>query len=83
MYSNITGIREENNDGKSSSLDLKRLKDWASSSLPCGSYLRELILSEANTLSRESFLAKLPVWLKLFDLEFKEDELKWEKKIRL
>ena len=45
------------------------LKKWAREELPEGSALREILLSEKNTLEGKEFLAKAEVWLKLVKME--------------
>lgn len=50
-------------------VDISRLKDFVDGRLPVGSPLREVILCEDCELDLNTFLARLPVWLKLSRLE--------------
>jgi len=43
------------------------LKMYAAENLSIGSPLREILLSEKDNLSVKEFLAKMSVWLRLFD----------------
>ena len=51
------------------SLDIRRLKHWVIKQLKPDSKLREVILLEEDYLLPEEYLAKLGVWLKLYDIE--------------
>ena len=46
---------------------ISRLKTFAGESLPAGSPLREVLLSEKDNLSVGEFLAKIGVWLRLLN----------------
>lgn len=50
-------------------LDIRRLKRWVLKHLEPGSKLREVILLEEDYLIPEEYLAKLDVWLKLYNIE--------------
>ena len=56
----------------SGQVDLRGLKAWAAKSLPRGSKLREVIMLDEDRLTPEAFLAKLQVWLSLYDVEAKK-----------
>lgn len=47
------------------SLKLKSLKDFAKTTLPQGSAVRELIMSEPDDLSDDEFHVKAGMWMKL------------------
>lgn len=57
-------------------VDISKLKAWAAKNLPISSNVRNLILSEKNELSSEEFLAKMEDWLKLFDVESLQSNLR-------
>jgi len=46
-------------------LNMTRLKNFAQKKLPRGSFLRDVLLTEKNTLTPKEFLAKMDIWLKL------------------
>ena len=46
---------------------ISRLKTFAAESLPAGSPLREILLSDKDHLSVGEFLAKIGVWLRLLN----------------
>ena len=46
---------------------ISRLKTFAAESLPAGSPLREILLSDKDHLSVSEFLAKIGVWLRLLN----------------
>jgi hypothetical protein len=48
---------------------MRRLKQFALESLPAESPLRSVLLSEADQLSIQDYLAKMDLWLKLLSLE--------------
>ena len=50
-------------------LNIKILKQWATDTLPYSYYLREVLMMEPDTLSIEEYLVKIPLWLKLYDLD--------------
>ena len=50
-------------------LDVRSLKKWAKKKLPSDSKLRELILLDEDRMLPEAFLAKMDVWLALYDIE--------------
>ena len=50
-------------------VDLRSLKAWAAKNLPRSSKLREVILLDEDRLAPEAFLAKMDVWLALYDVE--------------
>jgi len=45
------------------------LKEFAFNHLPKDSTLRDIILSEEDEISVSTFLARLPIWLKLLKIE--------------
>ena len=53
----------------SKSLDTRGLKAWARKNLPGDSKLREVILLDEDHMLPEAFLAKMDVWLTLYDIE--------------
>ena len=53
----------------SKSLDTRGLKAWARKNLPGDSKLREVILLDEDQMLPEAFLAKMDVWLTLYDIE--------------
>ena len=50
-------------------VDIRRLKTWARKNLREGSRLRELIMLDEDRMLPEAFLAKMDIWLALYDLE--------------
>jgi len=52
-------------------VNLKRLKQFAYDTLPKTSPLRDILLSESEHISKNDFLAKMNVWLKLLNVERK------------
>jgi hypothetical protein len=54
---------EPSKEGKP--IDITLLKKFVESHLPPGTPLREVILADDEKISREAFLAKLIVWLRL------------------
>jgi len=50
-------------------VNTSRLKSFAISKLPFGSPLREVLVSEDRELDVDTFLARLPLYLKLNRLE--------------
>lgn len=52
-------------------LDFRALNTFALEKLPKTSVLRDVILIEPDSLSAADFLAKVPIWLRLADLEGK------------
>jgi len=51
------------------SLELARLKNFASRELRNKSVLRSLLLYEKDRLAPDEFLAKMEIWLRLLDFE--------------
>jgi predicted XRE-type DNA-binding protein len=51
-------------------IKISDLKQFALANLPATSSLRDLILAEKEELSVQEFLAKLDLWLRLFNKEF-------------
>jgi len=50
-------------------VDIRMLKRWVRVHLKPGSKLRDIISLEDDYLLPEEYLAKLDVWLKLYDVE--------------
>ena len=50
-------------------VDIRRLKNWARKNLREDSSLRELIMLDEDRMLPEAFLAKVSVWLTLYDIE--------------
>jgi len=50
-------------------VDIRRLKTWARRNLRGDSRLRELIMMDEDRMLPEAFLAKMDVWLSLYDIE--------------
>ncbi len=46
-------------------VDISTLKQFVSKNYPSGSPLQVVLVEEADILSTEAFLAKMPIWLKL------------------
>ena len=46
-----------------------QVKQWARETLSSGSALFQVLLHENDSISTEEFLIKIPIWLKLCDLE--------------
>ena len=61
-------------------LDIRRLKAWAQKTLPGDSKLREVLLLDEDRMLPEAFLAKMDVWLALYDLEHGQDEKETRKR---
>lgn len=51
------------------SVSIRALKAWARKELPGRSVLQEVILAEANELSAEVFISRIPLYLRLPSLE--------------
>jgi hypothetical protein len=49
-------------------IDIKRLKEFAFSQIPSDWPLREILMSESDELDAPTFLARLPVYLKLLKM---------------
>jgi hypothetical protein len=52
----------------SRTVDISKLKAFVENNFPLGSPLQVVFVDEADLLSVEVFLAKLPIWLKLIKL---------------
>jgi hypothetical protein len=50
-------------------VDIRRLKKWARKNLREDSRLRELVMLDEDRMLPEAFLAKMDVWLSLYDIE--------------
>ncbi|MEM3882627.1 MAG: hypothetical protein QXO23_04495 [Candidatus Methanomethyliaceae archaeon] len=50
-------------------MNIRHLKEFAASSLPQGSALRDIILADRDELGAEEFLAKVEVWARLLRRE--------------
>ena len=50
-------------------VDIRRLKVWVQKNLRGDSKLREVILLDDDYMLPEAFLAKMDVWISLFDIE--------------
>ncbi|TFH14170.1 hypothetical protein E4H04_10685 [Candidatus Bathyarchaeota archaeon] len=54
---------------KNGIISITQLKQWARETLPHGSVLSQVLLHQNDSVSTEEFLIKIPIWLKLCDLE--------------
>lgn len=64
-----------------SPLDIRRLKIWAQKNLPRDSKLKEIIMLDEDRMLPEAFLAKVFIWLTLYDIEHgPQDEKKTRKR---
>ena len=52
-----------------SKIDIRRLKDFAFTKLPRDSALRDILLAETEEIDVFTFLALVPIWLKLSALK--------------
>ena len=50
-------------------VDIRGLKLWAADVLPRASNLKAVLFIEEDVMSVDAYLAKVPIWLKLLDLE--------------
>ena len=50
-------------------IHVQRLKEFAFDKLPKDSALREILLAESEELDALTFLARLPIWLRLMKLK--------------
>ena len=50
-------------------INIRRLKNFAFEKLPRNWALREILLSEKDELDSQTFIARLPIWLKLCRVE--------------
>lgn len=50
-------------------LNIQRLKEFALTKLPRDSTLREILLAETKEIDISTFLARLPIWLRLSALK--------------
>jgi len=55
-------------------VDIRRLKIWARKNLSRDSKLRDVLLLDEDRMLPAAFLAKMQVWLALYDLEHGQDE---------
>ena len=55
--------------GSRDRVDIRPLKKWARKNLPDHSKLKQLFLLEDDCLLPGAFLAKLPIWMNLYDIE--------------
>jgi hypothetical protein len=55
-------------------IDMGRLKVFVIEKLPPDSIVRELILSETDSLTPQEFLLNVKIWLKLFNKKGSEKE---------
>ena len=53
-------------------VDIGRLKGFASKRLGGNSQLKVVLLSERDQLTVTDFLAKMDIWLKLLNIEYRE-----------
>ncbi len=60
---------ESVNVKRSEQVDIHGIKLWAKANLLAESHLRGILLLEKDILTGEEFLAKMDIWLKLFDME--------------
>ena len=51
-------------------VDVRSLKRWAVEALPRSSQLRAVLQMEEDSVCVEEYVARIPVWLALLDLEF-------------
>ena len=56
-------------DGKPKSVDMRHIKEWATTRLGPHSALRKVIEKEEESVEAAEFMGKLGVWLQLLDLE--------------
>jgi len=50
-------------------IDITQLKNWALKHLRQGSQLRDIILLEDDIMLPEEYLAKMKIWLNLYNIE--------------
>jgi hypothetical protein len=60
---------ESGNVERSEQVNIHGIKLWVKANLPKTSYLRGILLLEGDLLTIDEFLAKMDIWLKLFELE--------------
>jgi len=76
-------LREQQNDEKgkiishskqhiNQKVNIKPLQNWVIESLSPSSTLRNVVLTENQYLDSYEFLAKIPIWMKLLDIETKK-----------
>jgi len=53
-------------------VNIKPLQNWVIESLSPSSALRNVVLTENQYLDSYEFLAKIPIWMKLLDIETKK-----------
>jgi len=53
----------------SNMIDISKLRNFAANELPLGSPLREVLVSEDSELDVKTFLARLPLYLRLSRLQ--------------
>ena len=61
-------------------MDITRFKTWINKHLHHTSKLREVILLDEDHMLPEAFLAKMGVWLALYDIEHGQDEKETRKR---
>ncbi len=56
-------------DGPAALVNIRQIKEWATTSLSADSTLRKVLESEQETIPASEFVGKLSVWLQLLELE--------------
>jgi len=60
---------------RKATIRIRKLKEFAFNHLPKDSMLRDIILSEEDEISVSTFLARLPIWLKLLKIETRRSRI--------
>jgi hypothetical protein len=56
-------------------VNIHNIKQWARANLPVKSQLRGIMLLEEDVLGAEEFLAKMDLWLKLFERDWNNHQI--------
>lgn len=54
---------------KARKVDIRRLREFAFTQLPKNSALRDILLAENREIDASTFLARVPIWLRLSRLK--------------
>ena len=67
---NSSGKTVEGQGAYSRKVNIKKMKEFALSSLPEGSVLKRILLSEKEEVDAYEFVVKVSVWLELLKMDF-------------
>jgi hypothetical protein len=67
---NSSGRTVEGQSAYSRKVNIRKMKEFALSSLPEGSVLKRILLSDKDEIEVVELVAKIDLWLKLLSMEF-------------